>query len=138
MFWRITGGVVLGLALYWILFLVLGVSIGLLWTDYRDAARVMMQEQSFRLFTLPMFLMNYVVFAAAGAVAGWVSTRISKTIMSALIATAILFIYAGTEHYALLWGKLPDWYNLTIPLVITGLFWLGSWGSHTRARATRE
>lgn len=54
MFWRIAGGAALGLVLYWLLFLVLGVGSGLLW------------------------------------------------------------------------GRLPDWYNLTIPVVITGFFWFGS------------
>jgi hypothetical protein len=82
MIWRIAGGAILGLAIYWLLFLVLGISFGLLWSDYRDAARLMMQEQSFRLFTTPMFLTNNVVFAVAGAVAGWASTLISKTISS--------------------------------------------------------
>jgi hypothetical protein len=137
MFWRVTVGAILGLAFYWLLFAVLGLSFGLLWSDYRDAARVMMQEQSFRLFTTPMLLTNYVVFAAAGAVAGWASTLVSKTIKSALAATAILLIYAGVEHYVLLWGKLPDWYNLTIPIVIAGFFWLGSWGVQARAARPR-
>jgi uncharacterized membrane protein (DUF485 family) len=132
MIWRVAGGVVLGLALYWLLFLALGVSFGLVWPDYRDAARVMMQERSFRLFTLPMFLANFVVFAVAGYAAGWLSTRISKTTKSATATTAILLVYAVTEHYILLWNQLPDWYNLTIPLVIAGSFWLGGRASGAR------
>jgi hypothetical protein len=138
MIWRIAGGAIIGLAIYWLLFLVLGISFGLLWSDYRDAARLMMQEQSFRLFTTPMFLTNYVVFAVAGAVAGWASTLVSKTIKSALVALAVLLIYAGAEHYYLLWGQLPDWYNLTIPIVITGFFWLGSRHAHARVERSKS
>jgi hypothetical protein len=126
MYLRIIGGAILGLALYWLLFVVLGISFGLLWSDYLDAARLMMQEQSFQLFTTPMFLTNCLVFAVGGAVAGWISTLVSKTVKSTFVATAILFIYAGVEHYVLLWGKLPDWYNLVVPIVIAGSFWLGS------------
>jgi hypothetical protein len=126
MIWRIAGGAVLGIAIYWVLFLVLGVSFGLLWPDYRDAARLAMQEQSFRLFTTPMFFTNFLAFAIAGTVAGWASTIVSKTIKSAYLALGVLLIYACTEHYYLLWGQLPDWYNITIPIVIAGSFWLGS------------
>lgn len=138
MIWRIAGGAILGLAIYWLLFVMLGVSFGLLWSDYRDAARLMMQEQSFRLFTTPMFLANYVVFAVAGVAAGWASTLVSKTIKSALVAVAVLILYAGTEHYYLLWGQLPDWYNLTIPVVISGFFWLGSLRAQAKVERSKS
>lgn len=131
---RTAGGVLLGLALWWLLFFAFGVGIGLLWPEYRDAARVMMQERTFLLFTTPMLFTNYVVFAAAGVLSGWVSTVIAKTHKSALAITVILFFYAGIQHYFLLWNKLPDWYNVTIPIVIAGSVWLGGRGGMGRVR----
>jgi len=122
MFLRAAGGVLLGLALWWLLFFALGIGIGLLWPQYRDAARVMMQERTFQLFTTSMLFTNYLVFATAGAVAGWVSAAIARK--SSIAIAAILFVYAGLQHYLLLWNKLPDWYNVTIPLVIAGSVWL--------------
>jgi hypothetical protein len=125
MLWRVAIGVLLGLAVWWLLFFAVGIGIGLVWPDYREAARVMMQEQSFRLFALPLLLANYLLFAVAGVVAGRVSTAIDKTGKAALISAGLLLIYAGVQHYIRLWNQLPDWYNLTIPVVISVSVWLG-------------
>jgi len=135
---RTASGVLLGLALWWLLFFAFGVGIGLLWPEYRDAARVMMQERTFLLFTTPMLFTNYLVFAAAGVLSGWVSAVIAKTNKSALAITVILFVYAGLQHYFLLWTKLPDWYNVTIPIVIAGSVWLGGRGTMRRVRKNQE
>ena len=126
MTWRTAIGVLLGLLLWWLLFFVIGAGIGLVWPDYREAARVMMQEQSFRLFTTPMLFANYLLFAVAGLVAGRIATAIDKSGRASLIAAGLLFLYAGAQHYLRLWNQLPDWYNLTIPIVIAAFVWLGS------------
>jgi hypothetical protein len=125
MTWRTAIGVLLGLVLWWLLFFVIGVGIGLVWPDYREAARAMMQEQSFRLFTTAMLLANYLLFAVAGLVAGCVATIVDKSGRAALVTAGILLLYAGAQHYIRLWNQLPDWYNLTIPIVISAFVWLG-------------
>ena len=134
MFVRIAVGVLLGVALWCVLFMLFGVGVGLLWPEYREAARVMMQERTFLLFTVPMLFTNYFVFTAAGLGAGWVSAAVSKTSKSALATAVLLFVYAGSEHYVMLWNKLPDWYNLTIPIVIAGSVWLGGMFARSRSR----
>jgi len=134
MFLRTAVSVLLGLALWWLLFFALGVGIGLLWPEYRDAVRVMMQERTFLLFTTPMLFTNYLVFAAAGVVSGWVSTITAKSNKSALAISVVLFVYAGMQHYFQLWNKLPDWYNATIPIVITGSVLLGGLAASGRVR----
>jgi hypothetical protein len=126
MAWRQIAGGIAGLALWWVLFFVIGVSIGLLWPEYREAARVMFQERAFRLFTPPMLLANLLVFAVAGIVVGRVSTLIAKSRIAALVLAALLLLYTIIEHYVLLWDQLPPWYNLVVPLVIAGFVWLGS------------
>ena len=125
MTWRTIVGAIAGLVLWWVLFFVIGVGIGLLWPEYRAAARVMFQERSFLLFTLPMLFANLALFAVAGLIVGRLSTLIARSRMSALIVAVLLLIYAVIEHYILLWDKLPGWYNLIVPLVIAGSVWLG-------------
>ena len=126
MAWRSIACGVLGFALWWLLFFAIGIGIGLVWPEYRDAARVMFQEGSFRLFTLPMLIANLLLFTVAGLVVGWISTHIARSRTPALVLVALLFIYAVVEHYVLLWDKLPAWYNLIVPVVIAGFIWLGS------------
>jgi hypothetical protein len=126
MVWRSVAGGILGFVLWWLLFFAFGVGIGLLWPDYRDAARVMAQEGDFRLFTLPMLLANLLVFAVAGIVAGSLTTRLAKSRRSALVLAALLLVYAIIEHYILLWDQLPHWYNVIVPVVIAGFIWVGS------------
>jgi hypothetical protein len=125
MTWRSGVGAIAGLVLWCVLFLVIGVGIGLLWPEYRQAARVMFQERSFLLFTPTMLLANLTLFIVAGIVAGGISTLIARSRISALIVAVLLLLYAVTEHYILLWDKLPAWYNLIVPLVIAGSVWLG-------------
>ena len=126
MAWRPIAGGILGLALWWVLFFVIGVGIGLLWPEYREAARVMFQEHSFRLFTPPMLLANLLLFTVAGIIVGRIATLVARSRISALVLAALLLLYAVIEHYILLWTQLPPWYNLIVPLVIAGSIWLGS------------
>jgi hypothetical protein len=125
MAWRQIAGAIAGLVLWWVLFLVIGVGIGLLWPEYRESARVMFQERAFRLFTPPMLVSNLLVFAVAGMAAGRVSTVIARSRIAALVLAAVLLLYAIIEHYVLLWDQLPHWYNLIVPVMIAGSVWLG-------------
>jgi hypothetical protein len=133
MVWRSIAGVALGLALWWLLFPALGIGFGLLWPDYREAARVMMQEGTFRLFTPAMLFTNLLVFAVVGTAVGCIATLVSRSRGAALAIAALLLVYAVVEHYLLLWNQLPDWYNLIVPLVISGFVLLG--GRVTTPRA---
>ena len=136
MTWRTAIGVLVGFVLWWFLFFVIGVGIGLAWPDYREAARAMMQEQSFRLFTTPMLLANYLLFAVAGLAAGRITTTFDKSGRAALVTAGLLLLYAGAQHYIRLWNQLPDWYNLTIPIVISAFVWLGGRAKNARISAT--
>jgi hypothetical protein len=123
--WRSIVAGIVGLALWVFLFYALGIGVGLVWTGYREAARVMFQERSFLLFTVPMLFANLLVFFLSGYTAGQVSTVIARHRGAALVLSVLLLIYAVTEHYWLLWDSLPSWYNLIVPIVIAGSVWLG-------------
>jgi len=81
-----------------------------------------------------------IVGVIAGFVLWWVlfSTVIARNRISALIVAALLLLYAGVEHYILLWDKLPAWYNLIVPLVIAGSVWLGGRIYRVAAREERN
>lgn len=125
MVWRPIAGGVLGFALWWFLFFSIGVGIGMLWPEYREAARVMFREGDLRLFTTPMLFANFFVFTVAGIVVGCISTLLGKSRIPALVLAALFLIYAVINHYVLEWEQLPPWYNLIVPVVIAGFIWLG-------------
>lgn len=123
---RAIGSVVLGLALWPVLFMAVGVGFGLLWPDYRAAARTFFATQDFSQFTLAMMLLNFVLFAVIGAVSGWLVARVGGTRTAGLVLAGIWFAYAAVNHFYLQWGNLPDWYNLVVPWIIGGSIVLGS------------
>ena len=73
-----------------------------------------------------MLLLNYLVFLIDGAVTGWLVTLISNHRRPALIVALLYLIYTISEHYYLIWDKLPGWYNVIVPWVIASAIVLGS------------
>jgi hypothetical protein len=124
--WRSIASGAIGLALGWLLFMVISTGIGMLWPEYREAMRVMFQERQYQALTTSMLLTNLCLFTVAGIVVGYVSTVLAKSRIPAIVVAALLLIYAVIDHYVLLWDKLPHWYNLVVPLVIAGFVSLGS------------
>jgi hypothetical protein len=105
-------------------FYAIGISFGLLWTAYRDAARAMFAGDLSQ-FTTPMLFLNLVVWVGTGVFAGWVARLVGHGRAAPLVVTALTFVYAAINHFVLVWGQLPDWYNLVVPFVIAGSIPLG-------------
>jgi hypothetical protein len=121
---RTIAGVVAGVATWFATFYAIGISFGLAWTAYRDAARAMFAGDM-SLFTTPMLFLNYVLWLGTGLAAGWVAARVGKNRMASLILTAVTFVYFAVNHFVLVWGQFPDWYNVTVPFVMAGSIFLG-------------
>jgi len=126
MAWRPIASGVLGVALWWFLFFAIGIGIGTLWPEYREAARLMFQEGDLSLFVTPMLFANLFLFVAAGIVVGCISALLGRSRIPALVVAALFFIYMVINHYILAWEQLPPWYNLIVPVVVAGSIWLGS------------
>lgn len=122
---RPIAALVAGCAIWWFLFLAVGIAFGLLWPDYREAARLMFDEDDLSHFTTPMLFVNFVVFAAAGIVAGWLAALIGGSRLATLSLTLLFFIVMAYNHYVRVWEALPAWYNVVVPVVIAGTVTLG-------------
>jgi hypothetical protein len=117
------GGIVIWSALFWMV----GIAFGFAWPDYSTAARLFFASQDFSLFTVPMMLTNFVLFAIAGLASGWIVTKVARGRNAGLALAALGLGYGLVEHYYLLWNVLPDWYNLVVPWIMGGSIYVGTW-----------
>jgi hypothetical protein len=138
MTWRPIAGGVLGFALWWFLFFAIGIGIGMMWPEYREAARVMFQEADLSLFATPMLFANLFLFVVAGIVVGCISTLLGKSRIPTLVLAALFLIYTVINHYILEWEQLPPWYNLIVPVVVAGSIWLGGRVINLRTGTTED
>ncbi|MGW8370211.1 MAG: hypothetical protein ACWGPN_16220 [Gammaproteobacteria bacterium] len=118
--------IVLGIALWWFLFFAVGIAFGLVWPRYREAVGFMFDDGDLSHFTTPMLLVNYMVFIVAGVAVGWLVTRISGNRVAALVLGLLYLTYMAINHYFVVWDELPAWYNLLVPVIVTGAIVLGS------------
>jgi hypothetical protein len=118
--------IILGAAVWWFLCFAVGIAWGLVWPRYREAMRFMSEDGDLSHFTLPMLLVNDFVFIVAGLAVGWLVTRISGNRIAALILALLYLIYMTVNHYFVLWDELPAWYNLLVPIVVSGAIITGS------------
>ena len=118
MAWRSLAGVVLGLALWVFLFFAIGIGIGQLSPEYREAARLMFQEDDMSGFHTPQLLSNFLLFVITGLAAGWVATVVGKNPAPGLVLSVLFLVLMTINHYILEWDRFPAWYNLVVPLVI--------------------
>jgi len=115
-----------GIIVWSALFMVVGIAFGLAWPGYRAAARLFFESQDFGLFTMPMMLTNFVLFVLVGLASGWLVAQFGRSRTASLAFTGMLLAYGLIDHYYLLWGVLPDWYNLVVPWIIAGSIYVGA------------
>ena len=132
---RTIAAVVAGIAAWMVGFYAIGISFGLLWPAYAEAARHMFREEDLSYFTFPMYFMNWTIFIGTGFLAGWVASRIGRNRIAPLVVAGFWFLYGIVEHYWLVWDKLPAWYNVIVPFIIAGPIFLWSRLGKSAARA---
>jgi len=122
---RAIAAVFVGGFVWWFLFLAVGIGIGALWPDYREAARFMFQEDDLSHFTTPMLLANWVVFLGAGVGSGCLASLIGRSRTPLRVLAGLFLVVMMVNHYVLEWDALPAWYNVVVPFVIAAAILLG-------------
>jgi len=123
---RAIAAVIGGIIAWWILFMAIGIAFGLIWPDYRAAARAFFNNQDFSQFTTAMKLANFVVFAIAGVIDGWLVAQLGRSRIAGIVVAGLYLAYALFDHYYLLWNVIPAWYNLVVPWIIAGSIFAGA------------
>ena len=123
--WRIIGSVAVGLAVSVFLFFAVGIGFGFIWPEYREAARMMFEENDMSGYTTGLLLLNWVLFIVNGIVVGLVTGIVGRSRLPALILASLMLVLMVINHYVLEWDSFPAWYNLIVPLIIAGSIVLG-------------
>jgi hypothetical protein len=117
-------GVVIGVIVWAVGFLVLAEALALLWPDYAIHGRRWMKEGVFT-FTVAMACCNLALWVLAEIGAGWVAARIAQRRGAVWVLSGLVGIYLAAVHLALNWPRFPWWYNLgvvlpAVPAVLAG------------------
>lgn len=124
--WRNIASIFLGFTLWWFLFFAVGIGFGLLWPEYREAARLMFQEGDLSLFRTPLLLLNLLLFVAIGLATGSVSALVGTNRTPAIVLVSLFFVFMAINHFFREWDQLPPWYNLIVPFIAAGSIYAGS------------
>jgi hypothetical protein len=126
MTWRTTLTGLLGLVLWWFLFFAIGIGFGLVWPEYREAARMMFESGDTSGYRTPLLLLNLVLFTLIGLATGWFAAYVGRSRMPGLMIAALLLLYMLITHYLLEWDSFPAWYNLIVPWIAVGAIVAGN------------
>lgn len=80
----------------------------------------MFADGDFSHFTTPMLFLNFVVFICAGLIVGWLVSLFTRSWLAPMIVALIYLLLMAYDHYYLIWDAAPAWYNLVVPLIISG------------------
>jgi hypothetical protein len=117
-------GVVIGVMVWAVGFLVLAEALALLWPDYAIHGRQWMKQGVFT-FTAAMAACNLLLWVLAEIGAGWVAARIAQRRGAVWAVAGLALIYLAAVHLVLYWPRFPWWYNLgvvipAVPAVLLG------------------
>jgi hypothetical protein len=96
-----------------------------LWPALIESGRSAIQGNDWSHITTPMLLLLLSMYLWVSPLAGWVTARISENRKLVGITIIPLFAYAAWAHFYNLWGLLPDWYKLIVPVIIPPLVYAG-------------
>jgi hypothetical protein len=117
-------GLVVGAAVWMLVFFALALLLAQLWPDYAIHGRQWTKENLFT-FTPLMSCCNLVFWLLAEIGAGWAVARIANTRRAVWVLAGLVAIYLVLVHFVLYWARFPWWYNLgvvipAVPAVLIG------------------
>jgi hypothetical protein len=117
-------GVLGGLIVWQIGFLILAWILARAWPDYAVAGRSYFTTGVYS-FAVPMAVCNIVFWIATEIAAGWVATVIAKRREPAWVLATIVLLYMAVIHLYQYWATFPWWYNLSVVLTAAPAVLLG-------------
>jgi hypothetical protein len=122
---RAIAGIVLGIVLWWALFFVLSFQIVTLWPGSESYGKALF-EGDYSVLPTGALMVLLLMFVGIGLVAGWVTAWITRKEVHAWVVAVPIFLFAVFQHLYVLWGNLPDWYNLAVVVLIWPFIILGA------------
>ena len=123
---RSIAGIVLGIVLWWALFLVLSYAIVVMWPGSESYQQALFERGDYSVIPTGALVVLLVMFVVIGLVSGWVAAAISRNEVHAWIVAIPILLFAAFQHLYKLWGNLPDWYNIAVVLLIWPFIILGA------------
>jgi len=118
-------GVVAGFISWWLVFFATTTLFAAIWPALTEAGRFAVEEDDWSHISTPMLLLLLSMYLWVNPIAGWMTVRISENRKLVWVTILPLFAYAAWMHFYTLWGQLPDWYNLIVPVIIPPLVYAG-------------
>lgn len=109
--------IVAGLIAWLVIALLAGFVIRVTWPEYVSVAATLA-------FTLPMKIARLAIGAIATMGAGFVTARLSQSVVVGLIPGFVLLLFFIPEH-VVLWHKFPLWYHLWFLLTLLPFTYIG-------------
>jgi hypothetical protein len=122
---RTIAGIALGIVAWWVLFFLLSFAIVVLWPGSETFQQALFEKRDYSVIPTGALLVLLVMFVVIGLFAGWLTTAITRREVHAWAVAVPIFLFAVFQHLFVLWGNLPDWYNVAVVFMIWPFIVLG-------------
>ncbi len=122
---RTITGIALGFLTWWFAFYVSLAIFTFVWPEFRSAAQPVLENNDYSQFTALMLSVLTGMYFWVNPLAGWVTVKITKNRRHIWFTATPIFLFASFNHLYVLWGNLPGWYNVLVPVLIPPLVFLG-------------
>ncbi len=115
-----------GYAAWLFTFFALVFGVAFVWPTLGETGQQYWQEQRFDIFPASTLVFFQFAWLPANFAAGLAAQTVGKSQRVVWIGAGLLFAYFVYNHWWALWGELPDWYNVLVPLPVIPMVWLGA------------
>ena len=122
---RAVAGVVVGVAVWWTVFLLSTFLIVALWPASEELRHAIFEDRNYSVLPTAMLAMFLFMYLPIGLVSGFVTAAITKKRWHTWLAAAPITAYAILQHLFVLWDNLPNWYNVAVVAIIAPFIVLG-------------
>ena len=122
---RTAAGIVLGIAVWWVLFMASTFLIVVAWPTSEAFRQAVFDAGDYSVFPTAMLLAFLAMYVPIGLIAGRAAVSITRVARHAWIVAAPILLFALFQHLYVLWNNLPNWYNVAVVLLIAPFIVVG-------------